>query len=127
MQSLDVFINFPIHDINRNVLRHDRGSVTAANIARMNSLWGDESWKDVAYAKSRNMNLFHDEDLEKVSNRSFAEAFRLRLEKVAGFKKVPQPLAMRNSKGATVYYLFFASNKGTAEDIVTHIFRKFGT
>ena len=47
--------------------------------------------------------------------------------KTAHFKKVPAPLAMRNSKEIhTVYYLFFASQKGTAEDIVTHIFKKFG-
>jgi len=44
------------------------------------------------------------------------------LRKIAGFKKVPEPLAMRNSRGSTVYYLFFASQKGTAEDIVKYIF-----
>src|SRR2546425_224495 len=33
---------------------------------------------------------------------------------------------MRNSKGSTVYYLFFASHKGTAEEIVRYIFDKFG-
>lgn len=37
MQSLDIFINFPIHDINRTVLHHDRESVSAANISRMNA------------------------------------------------------------------------------------------
>jgi len=48
------------------------------------------------------------------------------LQSLAGFKKVPNPLAMRNSKGSTVYYLFFASQKGTAEEIVMYIFDKFG-
>jgi hypothetical protein len=33
---------------------------------------------------------------------------------------------MINSKGSVVYYLFFASQKGTAENIVTYIFEKFG-
>jgi len=32
---------------------------------------------------------------------------------------------MRNGKGSIVYYLFFASHKGTAENIVTYIFDKF--
>lgn len=64
--------------------------------------------------------------MDKVSNPMFAEAFRIRLKKIAGFKRVPQPLPMKNRKGATVYYLFFASQKGTAEDIVTYIFDKFG-
>ncbi len=33
---------------------------------------------------------------------------------------------MRNSIGATVYYLFFASQKQTAEKIAKDIFRKYG-
>jgi three-Cys-motif partner protein len=125
LQSLDVFINFPIHDINRTVLHHDPAGVSPANIERMNSFWGDDSWRDVAYEK--NPTLFGEIDLEKVSNPKFAESFRKRLQNVAGFRRVPQPLPMRNSKGSTVYYLFFASHKGTAEEIVTYIFDKFGT
>ncbi len=42
-----------------------------------------------------------------------------------GFERVPDPLPMRNSKGAIVYYLFFASQKDTAEHIVLDIFRKY--
>lgn len=63
---------------------------------------------------------------EKVSNLKFAGAFRERLKKVAGFKRVPEPLPMKNSNNSTVYYLFFASHKGTAEEIVKYIFDKFG-
>jgi three-Cys-motif partner protein len=124
MQSLDIFINFPIHDINRTVLHHDPQGVSQANIERMKAFWGDESWREVAY--ERVPTLFGDE-IEKVSNRRFAEAFRRRLKKVAGFNRVPEPLPMQNSKGSTVYYLFFASQKGTAEDIVKYIFDKFGS
>jgi hypothetical protein len=32
---------------------------------------------------------------------------------------------MRNSNGAVVYYLFFASQKDTAENIVLDIFKKY--
>lgn len=124
MQSLDVFINFPIHDINRTVLHRNRDRVSPANIARMNAYWGDESWKELAYDK--NLTLFGEEDFEKVSNPRFAEAFRQRLKKIAGFKRVPAPLAMRNKNRSIVYYLFFASHKDTAEHIVTHIFEHFG-
>jgi three-Cys-motif partner protein len=125
MGSLDIFINFPIHDINRTVLWHNREQVSPANIARMNSYWGDDSWRNIAYEEST-PDLFGNTDFEKISNERFADAFRERLRKVAGFRKVPKPLAMRNSKGATVYYLFFASQKGTAEEIVKYIFEKFG-
>ncbi|MFZ0292992.1 MAG: three-Cys-motif partner protein TcmP [Candidatus Sulfotelmatobacter sp.] len=123
MQSLDIFINFPIYDININVLHRDPLTVLPPHIERMNTYWGDETWRDVAYEKSRG--LFGDME-EKVTNRRFAEAFRERLKKIAGFKKVPQPLAMRNSKNSVVYYLFFASHKDTAENIVKYIFDTFG-
>jgi len=32
---------------------------------------------------------------------------------------------MRNTKGATVYYLFFASHKPAAENTITDIFNKY--
>ncbi len=123
MQSLDIFINFPIYAININVLHHDQETVLPQHIEQMNAYWGDESWRDVAYEKSPG--LFGPME-EKVTNQRLAEAFRDRLKKVAGFKKVPQPLAMRNSKNAVVYYLYFASHKDTAENIVTYIFDTFG-
>lgn len=122
MQSLDIFINFPIYDININVLHHDQKTVLPLHIERMNAYWGDESWRSVAYEKSHG--LFETME-EKVSNRRMAEAFRERLKTVAGFTRVPEPLPMRNGKGSIVYYLFFASHKGTAENIVTYIFDKF--
>jgi len=123
MRTLDVFLNFPIHDINRTVLHHDRESVSEANIQRMNAFWGDESWKDAAYEAIPT--LFGNVD-EKVTNERFANAYQARLKDVAGFDRVPQPLPMNNSRGSTVYYLFFASQNGTAENIVNHIFDKFG-
>jgi three-Cys-motif partner protein len=89
----------------------------------MNAFWGDESWRTLAYESSPG--LFEVME-EKVSNDRFAQAFRDRLRTEAGFKRVPEPLPMRNSKGSVVYYLFFASHKNTAEKIVKHIFDKFG-
>ena len=64
---------------------------------------------------------------DKQSNETIAEAFRIRLKDVAGFAKVPKPIPMRNSKRAIVYYLFFASQKGAAENIVLDIFEKYRT
>jgi three-Cys-motif partner protein len=125
MGSLDIFLNFPIHDINRTVLHRNPERVSEYNISRMNSYWGDDSWKSIAYEPAE-PDLFGHVDIEKVSNQKFAAAFRDRLHKVAGFKRVPKPLPMLNSKGSVVYYLFFASQKDTAENIVNHIFEKFG-
>ena len=121
MQSIDMFLNFPVVDINRNVLWRDPQGVDAADIERMTAFCGDDSWRTTAYTTQSNLFGFE----EKVENDKVAEWFRKRLKKVAGFKHVPSPLPMRNSKGAIVYYLFFASQKLVAEDIVEHIFKKY--
>ncbi|MFQ5741545.1 MAG: three-Cys-motif partner protein TcmP [Acidobacteriota bacterium] len=121
MKSIDMFLNFPIADMNRNVLRRDPERVDASQAARMNAYWGGEIWRQVAYETTGSLFGIP----EKVSNERVAEAFRQRLKEVAGFARVPTPLAMKNRKGATVYYLFFASQKDVAEDIVLDIFGKY--
>ena len=47
------------------------------------------------------------------------------MKKEAGFAFVPEPLPMRNSKNAVVYYLFLASPKAVAQKIITDIFNKY--
>lgn len=121
MGTLDIFINFPVQDMNRNVLWRVPEGVSSAQAQRMDSFWGDESWRDCAYQTTGNLFSFP----EKESNEAVAECFRKRLKEVANFQRVPPPLPMRNSKGATVYYLFFASQKDTAENIVVQIFDSF--
>jgi three-Cys-motif partner protein len=121
MKSLDVFLNFPIQDMNRNVFRHDPEAVDESQIRRMNLFWGDESWRNVVYETK--WNLF--KMPEKEPNEVIAEAFRRRLREVAGFNFVPEPLAMENSKGAIIYYLFFASQNKTAAKIAHEIFAKY--
>jgi three-Cys-motif partner protein len=110
-------------DMNRNAIWRTPEAATPEGIERMNRFWGDESWKQAAYAKKKQRSLFSefDED-EKQPNSAIVAAFRERLTKVAGFKFVPEPLPMTNSKNAVVYYLFFASPKPVAQDIITHIF-----
>jgi three-Cys-motif partner protein len=119
-RALDMFLNFPVADMNRNVLWRDPGKVEASQVARMNAFWGDDSWRNIAYQTKTSLFGFP----EKESNDVVAEAFRQRLKRVAGFKRVVEPLPMKNSKGAIVYYLFFASQVDTAEKIVLDIFRK---
>ncbi len=120
--TIDMFLNFPIMDMNMNVFWHHPEGVDETDIARMNAFWGDESWRKVAYEPVPT--LFGPED-EKTDNETIAEAFRQRLRDVAGFGNVPEPIPMRNTTGATVYYLFFASPKPVAQHIVTDIFNKY--
>ncbi|MGA8307327.1 MAG: three-Cys-motif partner protein TcmP [Candidatus Acidiferrales bacterium] len=49
MKTIDLFLNFPVADMNRNVLWRDPERVSAAQAARMTAFWGDESWRDIAY------------------------------------------------------------------------------
>ncbi|MGH9321137.1 MAG: three-Cys-motif partner protein TcmP [Vicinamibacteria bacterium] len=125
MRSVDIFLNFPVIDINRNVLRHDREGVAAEQEQRMTRFWGDDSWRRIAYRPSKQHVLWGTPSEEKVTNEEVAAAFRERLQKVAGFKNVPEPIAMRNSQNAVVYFLFFASQKPVAEGIVQDIFAKY--
>jgi three-Cys-motif partner protein len=122
MKSLEIFLNFPIADMNRNVFWRNPDGVAPADIERMNAFWGDDSWRTVAYQPT--MTLFGPTD-EKADNETVAEAFRQRLRAVGGFSNVPEPIPMRNTKGAIVYYLFFASQKPVAQNIVSYIFNKY--
>lgn len=122
MKSIEVFYNFMIMDANMNVFMRDPDKVTAKQAARMDAVWGDNSWRSAAYGKEPG--LFGEIE-EKASNEVIAEAFRERLEKVAGFAYVLVPMPMRNSRGAVVYYLYFASQNKTGAKIVNDIFDKY--
>lgn len=122
--TIEIFLNFPILDMNRNVLWRNDGA-SEEDVERMNAFWGDDSWRHVAYRADTN--LFG--ELEKQPNEVIADAFRERLRKVAGFKYVPEPAPMRNSKGTILYYLFFAAQQPAAHKIVVDIlsaYRKRG-
>jgi len=125
MKSVEVFLNFPVMDINRNVLKHDLTKVDERQIERMNAFWGDESWREVAYVKSKQMSFFNEEEKEKTTNKALEEGFRKRLMDVAGFEYVPEPMPMRNKRNSIVYYLYFASPKPVAANIVQGIFKKY--
>jgi three-Cys-motif partner protein len=105
-----MFLNFPVMDMNRNAIWKNPERVPQDGIERMTKFWGDESWKQAAYAESPQGSFFGPE-MVKQGNDEIVAAFRQRLRKVAGFRFVPQPLPMRNSTNAIVYYLFFASQK----------------
>jgi three-Cys-motif partner protein len=122
MKSIEIFLNFMVMDMNMNVLWKNPAGVVPAQIERMNQFWGDSSWRDAAYRDEAD--LFGPRR-EKASNEDIAEAYRRRLKEVAGFKYVPQPLPMRNSSGAVIYYLFFASMNATGARIVEDIFRRY--
>lgn len=122
MKTIDMFLNFPIMDMNRNFLWRNPDNVEISGINRMNSFWGDDSWKSIAYKPGKT--LFGEEPV-KQENLVVVDAYRQRLRDVAGFANVAEALPMRNSRGADVYFLIFASQKQVAENIVDDIFSKY--
>ncbi len=119
--AVEIFLNFPLMDMNMNVLKNDQTKVDPKQGERLTRFWGDESWKSVAYDDGSS-------DLFGYAHKTtdvFVEAFRKRLRNVAGFKYVPEPLPMKNSKNGIVYYLFFASPNSTGGKIVGDIFGKY--
>lgn len=122
LRTIDMLLNFPVADINRNVLWRHPERVAPADIARMTAWWGDESWRQIAYTTEPT--LFGTEEV-KADIQVVAAAFRDRLRSVAGFAYVPEPLPMRNSQNAIVYYLFFGSQSATADRIIRDILRPY--
>ncbi len=123
MRSIDMFLNFPVMDMNRNVLWKNPAGVDQSDIERMNAFWGDDSWRAEAYRKQPN--LFGEIVATKEDNLTIAAAFKKRLLTTAGFRLASEPLPMRNTIGATVYYLFFASQSPIAGRIMRYIFHKY--
>jgi three-Cys-motif partner protein len=124
-KAVDMFLNFPVMDMNRNAIWRNPDQVPRSGIERMTRFWGDESWRNAAYAESPQWDFFAPPDLVKQNNDAVVAAFQERLKKVAGFSLVPKPLPMRNSSNAVVYYLFFASQKAVANTIIEDIFAKY--
>lgn len=133
MKSIEIFLNFPVHDMNRNAKRKDINQVAPADRTRMTAFWGDDSWHTAMYAPSSQDNFFgqlegdadNTPELEKNDNEAFAASFQKRLNEVAGFEFVPKPVPMKNSRKAVVYYLFFAGNNEKGNKIVSHIFNGY--
>ncbi|MFC1573795.1 three-Cys-motif partner protein TcmP [Candidatus Latescibacterota bacterium] len=123
-ETIEIFINFPTMDMQRNVLwqPHNLSKVSEKNIKRMNSFWGDSSWRDIAYIEEST--LFGPRE-KKAENIKVAQAFKKRLKEKAGFRYIAEPLPMRNRTGATIYYLFFAAQKPVAKNIFDEIFNKY--
>lgn len=123
-RAVDMFLNFPVMDINRNAIWRDPDNVPAEGIERMTRFWGDDSWRGAAYEEHPQRELFGEPGIIKRPNEAIVAAFQERLRTVAGFAYVPEPLPMKNSRNAVVYYLFFASQKPVAQKIILDIFDK---
>jgi len=128
LKTIEIFLNFPLMDMNRNVLHKDLLAADTEQIERMNRFCGSNEWQEILYEEDKQMSLFGDTYKVKVvnSNITLGNWFKKeRLEEAAGFKFVPEPVLMRNSKGGPLFFLFFASHNETGKKVVTEIFNKY--
>jgi three-Cys-motif partner protein len=124
-RSADVAINFPTMDINRNSALRDQASIAEANATRMTKWWGDESWKEQFYGPGPK--LLHGESTNRktVNNDDVVEMYRQRLLSEGGYEFVTNPLPMKNSQNAVLYYILLASNNETAVRIMDEILDRY--
>lgn len=124
MKTIEIFLNFPTLDMNRSVLWLDPSKAHPQQQARMTRYWGDQSWRQVAYEARESYGMKYE---VKLSHSLLAKAFRKRLQEVAGFQYVPDPVLMRKAgfQGPPLYYLFFASHNETGAKIAEHIFKDY--
>ena len=115
LDTVEIFINFPVMHMNRNVLRHKPDTVDPNEAARMTAFWRDITYTQDLFGK----------DWKDGNNQKLVETFCKRLQDVAGFGYVAKPLPMKNSTNATVYYLLFASPNRAGGKIVNDIFDKY--
>jgi three-Cys-motif partner protein len=123
LRGVEIFLNFPVMDMRRNVLLYDPNNADIKDIKRMDSFWGSHVWKDIAYTQTTD--LFGEIVNQKQNIKTVTSAFREQLAKIANFTFVPEPIPMRNSRRGLLYFIFFASNNKTGNKIVTDIFKKY--
>jgi three-Cys-motif partner protein len=122
--TVECFINYPQHDIQRNVFRSSPDQIPENHEKRMSRFWGDSSWKEVIY-KAQPTLFGEVEERTTKSGKSLLDAFILRLKTKAGFKHVAGPLPLKNSLGVTIFYILFATNNDTAIRAANGAFKKF--
>ena len=123
-RTTEIFFNFMVEGANRNVLWKDLSRVSPGRRQLLTNVIGNESWMEALYRPCPT--LFDDDQVEKLpGNERLVQFYRDRLLNVAKFKYVPEPIPMRNTRNAAVYYLFFASHNATANTIVSYIFEKY--
>lgn len=119
--TIDVFLNFPIMDMNRNVLRRDLESADQQQRERMNRFCGGDWWQSIVYRTDYDLFGYP----EKTTSDGLIREFGNRLKRIAGFKYVAEPIAMKNDKKNVLYYLFFASPKAVAKKIASDVISKY--
>ncbi len=120
-RTIEVFINIPIMDINRNIRRQDKDQISEESRERMTRFWGP-GW-DADFFEEQT-DLFETKIvLKRQSARQVGNLYRKRLREI--FPCCTVPVVLRNSTNAPLYGLIFAGHKEAGLNIAQSIFERF--
>jgi three-Cys-motif partner protein len=120
-ETIEVFLNFSVMAINRNVRLRRKEDISPLVRERMNRFWGTE-WEAELYEVQQT--LFGTEIVRiNQSGRDLGHRFQNRLKEI--FPHCTVPVLMTNSKNAPLYCLIFAAHKKTSVKIANDIFGRF--
>jgi three-Cys-motif partner protein len=91
-RAIDLFLNFPVMDVNRDAIWHN-----PANSKGRHRTHGKTSHGAKLLMLRATKATFSGPELVKQDTAAIVKAFQERLQTVAGFEFVPDPLPMRNS------------------------------
>ena len=121
IETIEVFLNFSVMAINRNVRLRRKEDISHAVREQMDRFWGTE-WEAELYEEQQK--LFGPETVRiKQSGKELGERFQNRLKEI--FPHTTVPVLMTNSKNAPLYCLVFAGHNPTGVKIANNIFGKF--
>ena len=121
VETIEVFLNFSVMAINRNVRRRRKEDIAPAVREQMDRFWGTE-WEAELYEEERT--LFGPKTVRiKQSGKELGQRFQNRLKEI--FPHSTVPVLMTNSKNAPLYCLVFAGHNQTGVKIANDIFGKF--
>ena len=122
-RTIEVFINIPIMDINRNIRRQDRDQISEESRRRITLFWGP-GW-DADFFEEAPPDLFGQTQivLKQQSAKQVGNLYRKRLQEL--FKFCTVPVVLRNSINAPLYCLIFAGHKEAGLNIAESIFDKY--
>jgi three-Cys-motif partner protein len=123
-RCIDLLLNFPIMDMNMNILKTDPSRTAPDQAARMDRFWGDDDWKKDCYEEQPGL-FGMLPPRKKPGNEPAVLAYQKRLKEAAGFSYVSTALPMRNEKNAIVYYLIGASHARVAVKVFIDVFAKW--
>ena len=118
VETIEVFLNFSVMAINRNVRRQRKEDIAPAVREQMDRFWGTE-WEAELYEEERT--LFGPKTVRiKQSGKELGQRFQNRLKEIFPYSTVP--VLMTNSKNAPLYCLVFAGhNQNGGENRQRHL------